>query len=356
MVRGYAFLTFDAAARISFWSARAEQILGWTEPEVIGQSGTLIFTPEDRESGEPEKELENAKRDGSTSDERWHLRKDGSRFWASGVMTALRDETGRHTGFAKVLRDLTETKKAQQHRAKVRRLARQLIEQRLHSAGAALDQSKEELRALAAQLMTAQEDERQGIARELHDDLAQGMAVLELELNALSQSLDAPRDARAADLARLREHVGSLGADLQHMSQRLHPTTLETLGLETALQDLVDAFGRHWPAPVDYAVRRLPEHIAPGIATVVYRIVQESLRNVSKHAPGAAVAVLLRGTRGTLKLTIEDRGPGFDPGSVRSRGGLGLVSMGERVRLVGGTLAVSSRPGEGTSITVRIPA
>ncbi len=306
MVRDYAFLTFDVDTRITFWSAGAQQIFGWTEPEILGQPGMVIFTPEDREKGEPLKEIETAKREGRAEDDRWHLRKDGSRFWASGIVTALRDDSGQLNGFAKVLRDLTERKRDEQQRERLRNLERDLLQRHLRSTGAELDQSRDALRALAAQLMTAQEDERRHIARELHDDLAQRMAVLELELNALAQRLDATRDERAADIARLREHVGPLADDLRRLSQSLHPSTLERLGIDVALRDLVDSFARLWPAPVDYSAHALPPGVPVAVATGLYRVVQEALRNVSKHAPGAAVAVLLKDGDGTLDLTIED--------------------------------------------------
>jgi PAS domain S-box-containing protein len=109
----YAFITFDQENRITSWSAGAEKLLGWSEDEVLGESGAIFFTPEDRERGEVEKEIDQALHYGRAEDDRWHMRKDGSRFWASGVMTAVGDESGRHLAFAKVLRDLTERERAE---------------------------------------------------------------------------------------------------------------------------------------------------------------------------------------------------------------------------------------------------
>jgi PAS domain S-box-containing protein len=111
-VRDYAFITFDPDNRITSWSAGAEDISGWTEAEALGQSGAMFFTPEDRANRSVEQELEAARRNGRVENERWHLRKDGSRFWGSGIMTVLRDDRGELVGFAKVLRDLTERRKA----------------------------------------------------------------------------------------------------------------------------------------------------------------------------------------------------------------------------------------------------
>src|SRR5690242_13960022 len=109
-VLDYAFVTFNPDSRITSWSKGAERILGWTEAEMLGNTGVVIFTEEDQARGEPQKEIDTARREGRAEDERWHRRKDGSRFWGSGVMTAIRDNGGNLLGLAKVMRDLSERK------------------------------------------------------------------------------------------------------------------------------------------------------------------------------------------------------------------------------------------------------
>src|SRR5437867_1236212 len=109
-VRDYAIITLDTAGRIVHWNSGAERILGYTETEILGKSGALIFTPEQREQSIPEQEMQQAAEQGRTEDERWHVRKDGSRFWASGVLTGLRTEDGTLRGYVKILRDLTARK------------------------------------------------------------------------------------------------------------------------------------------------------------------------------------------------------------------------------------------------------
>lgn len=108
-VEDYAIFTLDEAGRVSTWNRGAERVLGYFEEEALGEPGALIFTPEDRERGAPEHELATARREGKAEDVRWHLRKDGLRFWASGVLTALYDREGKLDGFAKILRDLTRS-------------------------------------------------------------------------------------------------------------------------------------------------------------------------------------------------------------------------------------------------------
>jgi PAS domain S-box-containing protein len=113
-VNDYAFILFDRDNRVTEWNLGAERILGYADEEIVGRSGSVFFTPEDRESRQPEKEMATALRDGRAEDERWHLRKDGSRFRASGVMSILRDESGAHIGYAKVMRDVTEREEARE--------------------------------------------------------------------------------------------------------------------------------------------------------------------------------------------------------------------------------------------------
>src|SRR5437868_4015155 len=112
-VKDYAIFMLDSNYRISSWNPGAERILGFREEEILGQSGFIIFTPEDVQSGAAQGELDKAKAEGRAEDERWHVRKDGSRFWASGVLTALRDERGGLRGLAKILRDITPRKQAE---------------------------------------------------------------------------------------------------------------------------------------------------------------------------------------------------------------------------------------------------
>ena len=144
------------------------------------------------------------------------------------------------------------------------------------------------------------------------------MAVLDLELHEFTASLDQLRPEAAAALTRIKEQIGLLTDDLRRISYTLHPDTLEHLGLEVALERLVDEFARHWPAPVDFAAHSLPEPIPLPVATALYRITQEALRNITKHAQDAAVDIRATGSPDTLRLRIQDKGPGFDPAAMVS--------------------------------------
>jgi signal transduction histidine kinase len=215
----------------------------------------------------------------------------------------------------------------------------------------ALDQSREEIRALAASLLTAQEEERRRIARELHDDLSQRVAVLELEL---ANVRDRPADLDAR-LSAILAQISGLSTELRNLSHALHPAIVEDLGLEPALRSLCEAFERNHPLGAECTcvidTRRIP---AP-TATVIYRIAQEALRNVANHAGDARVTITLSGDAEGFSLTIVDDGCGFEPSVPRSNAGLGLISMQERAALIGGRLEVHSAPGQGTTVKLWAP-
>lgn len=217
-----------------------------------------------------------------------------------------------------------------------------------------LDRSRAELRALTDSLMTSQEDERRRLARELHDDVSQRMALLDMECEAALRTLESDPVQARKKLEQLRTRVAEISADTRKLSHRLHPSILEHLGLAAALESLLDEFKEREGMITSFYSDHLPEDLAPDLATGLYRITQEALRNVVKHAGDAHVKVSLDGCGERLLLEVTDSGKGFD---VERHGyGLGLVSMKERARLLGATLNVQSAPRRGTTITVEVPS
>lgn len=351
-VTDYAFVLLAPENVVVGWSAGAERILGWKEQEILGQSGDLFFTPEDRAKGEAEIEMAVASRDGSAEDERWHLRKDGSRFWGSGVMTRI--DAPDRPGFVKIMRDLTERVLAQQDRDRLALLERDRLNTELLSTGEALDRTREQLRALARSLLTAQEEERRRIARELHDDLAQKTALIQFSIHDTHDSLpDGCSEARLR-LKEVEHHVESLASDIRRVSHRLHPAILDDLGLDVALGSLCEAMSHGRLLAIEYSGTVVPP-LAPEISTAVYRIAQESLRNTAKHAPEARVNVNLEYDGSFLSLTIRDYGPGFDLNQYERGSSLGIISMQERALSLEGTLLVETKPGFGTKVMLRLP-
>lgn len=221
--------------------------------------------------------------------------------------------------------------------------------------GAALTRSETELRALTARLFTSQEDERRRLARDLHDDLVQRLAYLQNQV-ALSR-LGGVANPGELDkqLADIEDHLARISEDVRAISHGLHPSILDDLGLEVAARQLVGDFAARTSQPALFKAENVPDTISTPIATAIYRIAQEALANVRKHAPEAHVSFMLSGLANELRLVIKDDGPGFDTKQISQHAGLGLISMQERAHLVGGQVKVTSKPGQGTRIEVRVP-
>lgn len=210
------------------------------------------------------------------------------------------------------------------------------------------------LRQLSTQVLTAQEEERKRIARELHDDTAQALTSVLVRLRLLERS-EANEGLRKS-LAELRELTGATLGGVRRLAIALRPPLLDDLGLEAALRALVQEFSRRCPVQASFTANRLGR-LPPDVELVLYRIVQEGLSNVAKHAQAASVRVSLTRNGRHLCLLVEDDGCGFDVAATRSsRGsGLGLFGMEERLALVGGSLRLESAPGVGTRIVAHVP-
>ncbi len=263
----------------------------------------------------------------------------------------FRESSDEIRGILAIAMDVTEQARARKAIEK----EQLLLQTQVRSTGEALDRTKEELRALAGSLLGAQEDERRRIARELHDDLSQRIAVVAMRLAALRSALPDLAEDLHDDAQGLESYVALLASEVRRLSHGLHPSILDDLGLAVALRRLVEDFQVSGAQRVTFTERDLPNDIARDTAAALYRITQEALRNIGKHAGAGPARIGLEARSGELRLTIADTGPGFDPAAVRGLGGLGIISMQERARLVGGSLSLDSHPGAGTTIEVRVP-
>lgn len=349
----HAILTLDAQRRVTTWSPGAAAMFGHAEGEILGRPADELFTPEDRAAGAPAAEAEQARRAGRAADERWHLREDGSRFWASGVLTPL--GPGGADGFVKVLRDLTDRKRMEDELRAARDQLEARVAERTTELAAALESLEGEMgrRAdLARRLSTAQEDERKRVARDLHDSVGQLLAGLALAFKAVEgAAVPPPVAAKLADAQRVAD---ALGKEVHALAVRLRPTSLDDLGLEAALAQLVNEWSARSGVRAEFHAAGIETDRLPAeVETTVYRVVQEALTNIARHAGATAVGVVVRRTGGYVSVVVEDNGSGFDPSAATDR--LGLVGMRERVSSVGGELEIESRPGAGTSIIITIP-
>jgi signal transduction histidine kinase len=218
----------------------------------------------------------------------------------------------------------------------------------------ALRDGQAELRELTGKLLQAQETERRRIARELHDDLNQSLALLAVELDMLSQKPPQSASQMTERVQGLSAQVRQLSSSVHELSHQLHPAKLEQLGLVTALTGLCKDLSHGRSLIIALKHRDVPEALPNDVALCLYRITQESLHNVIKHSGAQHAAVELSGYADSISLRIVDDGTGFDAASLHSNGGLGLVSMRERLRLVRGELTIDS-PSAGTRIEVRVP-
>ena len=218
----------------------------------------------------------------------------------------------------------------------------------------ALGRTRDELSALTASLFASQEEERRRVARELHDDISQKLALLEIQSSELRKSLPNELQEVKTKLEAWSDRLGKLSEDVRLLSHGLHPSMLDDLGLTPALRHMVEEFGEREKMPATFEAIGVVDQLSREVSTTLYRITQEALRNVSKHAGKTHLRVTLMGVENAVRLTIRDLGHGFDTGE-RSRAGLGLLSMEERVRLVGGTLRVESEVSAGTTVEVEVP-
>ena len=216
-----------------------------------------------------------------------------------------------------------------------------------------LNRTQEELRGLTGYLFSIQEEERQRVARELHDDISQRLSLLDMFLHEPPSDGSSKNDADWLQSA--QDQVQSLNTDVRHISHRLHPSILNDLGLPAALKAMLTEFGEREEMPATFTTEDLPESWPPETAIALYRIAQEALRNVSKHAGKTHVKVVLSGSDDLLRLRVMDFGVGFDPDAENTTHGLGIISMQERARLAGGTLTMQSVLGLGTTVAVDVP-
>jgi signal transduction histidine kinase/ABC-type uncharacterized transport system substrate-binding protein len=218
-----------------------------------------------------------------------------------------------------------------------------------------LKQARDAQLLLSGLLINAQEIERSRLASELHDDFSQRLALLALGLENASEALSDSSQATKRQMHELLISASELGADLHTVSHRLHPSTLKSLGLVPGLKALCREFNYSHGTEIVFSSEDIPRAVAPNVALCLFRIVQEGLQNLRKYSGALQGQVNLREEGDRLFLSVSDEGRGFDAKEVRNRVGLGILSMGERARLVGGQFEISSALGKGTKIDVCVP-
>jgi PAS domain S-box-containing protein len=215
--------------------------------------------------------------------------------------------------------------------------------------------AEDALSNLSARLIEAQEQERKRIARELHDDYNQRLAMLAIDLDRLAENVAGSSIEASQQAHEIFNRVSELGADLHSLSHSLHSSTLESLGLVAGLRAFCEEFGEQQRVWVDFTHENIPRGVPGDVALCLFRIVQEGLRNVKRHSGADRAQVHIEYLDGRLHLSVSDRGKGCDSHKPAAERGIGIRSMEERLRLLGGQLEIHSRPLEGTRIDVWVP-
>ncbi len=329
----------EADGTIRYESPAIERVLGYTSEERIGTNAFSYLDPDDAVRLE-RLVMRGSRTSGAAAAIQFRARhKDGSWRYLEAAGRNLLDDPA-VAGIVVNSRDITE---------------RKAMERALRESRETLRRSHQELQSFTGVLMTAAEEERARLARELHDDLNQRLAALSLELGQLRRQKPFSAGALAQRLAGLEELVGQLSDDVRNMAYRLHPATLDYLGLEAALDSECDQFSAREGIAVELKSHGLPEELPRDVSLCLYRVAQESLRNVARHARSDRARVTVTGDGAGIRLCVEDFGQGFNPVPSGRGAGLGIISMAERVRLVGGQLTVRSEPGKGTRVEAWVP-
>jgi signal transduction histidine kinase len=208
---------------------------------------------------------------------------------------------------------------------------------------------------IAARLIDAQERERRRIARDLHDDINQRLALLTMELDRLRKSLTKPSAKVLSRISELREQTVEITADIRALAYELHSPKLEHLGLSVAMEGFCKEFAEQQQLQIAFKSQDLPSSLQQNTSLCLFRVLQEALHNAEKHSGTRYFEVQLWGTWGEVHLTVKDFGVGFDPEVARKARGLGLISMQERLNLVNGRISIRSEPKAGTVVNVHVP-
>ena len=341
-VEDYAIFMLDPEGCVSTWNTGAERIKGYKASEIIGQHFSRFYPAEDVRAGKPAWELDVASKGGRFEDEGWRLRKDGSRFWANVIITAIRDRAGVLLGFSKVTRDFTERMQAQKS---------------LEASRRKLQESERSLRELSLHLLRTQDEERRRIGREIHDSLGQYLSVLKMKLDSMGSS-----PATAEEREECGHLVEECVKEVRTISYLLYPPMLEEMGLTSAIPWYLEGFSKRSGIQTSFHAAADLERLSRDAELVLFRVLQESLTNVQRHSGSKIAEISISHTYDVVTLEVRDRGKGL-PATILELGnrdwmgslGVGLRGMSERLRQLGGALEMSSDE-SGTRVRATVPS
>jgi PAS domain S-box-containing protein len=327
-----AIISEDLHGIVLSWNVGAQQMFQYQPEEIVGHSIELLIPPDQRDE---DKRILDAIRRGVHIEHYETLRvtKNQKQIDVSLTISPVRDSAGVIIGAAKIARNISDRKRAEQ----------------------ILKVSQESLHTLSGRLIRAQEEERARIARELHDDFSQRLAILGIGLGQLWRKLPESDEEERAKVLEMLKSTKEICSDIHSLSHQLHSSKLEHVGLRPALSGLCKEIAARHNIDIHFRDFGIPREIPKDTALCLFRIAQECLSNIIKHSQAATAKVELAANGETINLRISDSGIGFDLAARNPNSGIGLISMSERLRLVGGKLTVDSRPRSGTTIFAEVP-
>ena len=355
-VQDYAIFMLDPLGCVSTWSAGAERLKGYKASEIIGQHFSKFYPEPEARAGRPDWELEVAAREGRFEDEGWRVRKDGSRFWANVIITAVRDEDGKLVGFGKVTRDFTARMMAQQALDRANQYLKQEVENKKLTERK-LAESERSLRVLSLHLLRSQDEERKRIGRDLHDSLGQMLTVMKMNLESMVKG----GGGGSEQMQRCIQLADDCIKEVRTISYLLYPPMLEELGLKSAIPWYLDGFTARSGIETTFEIQPEIDRLSRDAELAFFRVLQEALTNVHRHSKSSVAHIRLLTSEENVLLEIQDEGKGMaadsledSPGGKATPVGVGLRGMNERMRQLGGRLEVISN-GEGTTLRALVP-
>jgi PAS domain S-box-containing protein len=351
----------DRHGRMILWNRRAEEIYGYTFQELAGKTAFDLYAY----PGELERLLTKLRHEGVVREYEIAMKKsDGSIVPMDISISLLKDDQGETIGSVCVARDLSERKKNElelkRARDELRRYSRDLERQvrertrDITSNITELKKAKEHLRLLSGSIMARQEKERAAISRELHDELGQVLTALRMDAVWLSERLKGKEPPAASRASAMCDLIDATIDEVRALATRLRPGVLDDFGLIDALDWYTKYFAQHTGITCKFKHPDMPP-VDDLVATAAYRIAQEALTNVARHAFATQVKIDLQVKGGVLILSVADNGRGFNPQKLADSHCLGLAGMRERASLVGGSLEMQTKPGKGTRVYFRLP-
>jgi PAS domain S-box-containing protein len=315
----------DSKGDVTYLNERRINFTGRDPATGLGDVWAAFIHPEDLQSVWAANALALERHEGFSKEYRLR-RRDGEYRWMLDVAAPRIDGGGSFAGFIGSAVDITDQK-----------LAREALEN------------------IGGKLIEAQEEERVRIARELHDDICQRLALLSMELEQAVRGSNGSAGSPNPKIEEIRQHCAEIAGDVQALSHKLHSSKLEYLGVGAAIRSFCREFCQQHDVSIQFAEESFPDSLPRDISLSLFRVTQEALQNALKHSGVRQFSVSLRGTADEVQLDVSDEGRGFDAEAALREKGLGLVSMQERVHLVHGMLTIKSAANSGTTILVRVP-